>query len=54
MPCNIPWSVARDYAADHGYHLPTLRHVLRALDGVYGGWWAERAREEAKKNPAEE
>ncbi|MBP2229667.1 hypothetical protein J2847_002966 [Azospirillum agricola] len=52
-PCNIPWTAARAYAADHGFHLPTLFRRLRAMDGVYAEWWAEQAKEAAKKKPEE-
>ncbi len=53
-PGNIPWTAARDYAADHGLYLPTLFRLLRAMDGVYGEWWGEQAKEAAEKKPAEE
>jgi len=54
MPCNIPWTAARAYAADHGYDPPTLFALLRAMDGVYTAWWAEQVKESARKKPGEE
>ncbi|WP_247894192.1 hypothetical protein [Azospirillum sp. B510] len=52
-PCNIPWSVARAYAADHGHDLPLLLRLLRAMDGVYAEWWAEKVKEANKKPTTE-
>lgn len=48
-PYGIPYSVARIYAGDHGHHLPSLLVLLRAMDGVYEEWWADRVRESQKK-----
>lgn len=48
-PCNIPWSVVRAYAADHGCDMDVLFRLLRAMDGVYRDWWDAQQREAADR-----
>lgn len=54
MPCNIPWTVMRAYAADHGLHLPTLFRLLRAMDAVHAEWWTDKVKAEQAKTDTED
>ncbi|PWC89840.1 hypothetical protein TSH100_04170 [Azospirillum sp. TSH100] len=54
MPGNIPWSVARIYAADHGLHFPTLFRLLRAMDAVHAEWWTDKVKAEQAKTETED
>jgi hypothetical protein len=49
MPCNIPWTAVAEYADRHGHDEHDLFELIRAMDAVFGEWWAQEAEKAAEK-----